>query len=77
MNYRKRWTNKEEAKAFLSRCFKENKVMNSYVHNRPMMCKRKDIGSKELIGMHFHNDDMELIKKISLRNPEYTPTFNK
>lgn len=53
----------------------EKKVMNSYVHNRPLMCKRKDIGSKELGGMCFHSDDMELIKKISLRNPEYTPTF--
>ena len=37
----------------------------------------KDIGSKELIGMRFHEDDIELIKKISERNPEYTPTFNK
>lgn len=55
----------------------EDKVINSYVHNRPMMCKRKDIGSKELIGMHFHEDDMELINRISRRNPEYTPTFNK
>ena len=55
----------------------EIKVMNSYVHNRPMMCKRKDIGSKELVGMRFHDDDMKLIKSISKRNPEYTPTFNK
>lgn len=55
----------------------EEKVMNSYVHNRPMMCKRKDIGSKELVGMCFHEEDMELIKKISSRNSEYTPTFNK
>ena len=55
----------------------EDKVANSYVHNRPMMCKRKDIGSKELIGMHFHDDDLELIKNISKRNPEYSPTFNK
>ena len=54
-----------------------NDVKNSYVHNRPMMCKRKDIGSKELIGMYFHEDDMELIEEISKRNPEFTPTFNK
>lgn len=51
--------------------------MNSYVHNRPMICKRKDIGSKELVGMRFHDDNMKLIKSISRRNPEYTPTFNK
>jgi len=55
----------------------EDKVANSYVHNRPMMCKRKDIGSKELVGMRFHEDDMDLINKISKRNPEYTPTFKK
>lgn len=55
----------------------DEKVLNSYVHNRPMMCKRKDIGSKELLGMAFHKDDMDLINKISKRKPEYTPTFNK
>ena len=55
----------------------EEKVVNSYVHNRPMMCKRKDIGSKELIGMKFDKDDMELVEEISKRNPEFTPTFNK
>ena len=55
----------------------EEKVVNSYIHNRPMMCKRKDIGSKELVGMHFHKDDLDLINEISKRNPEYTPTFNK
>lgn len=55
----------------------EKKVMNSYVHNRPMMCKRKDIGSKVLVGMRFHDDDFELIKMISKRNPEYSPTFKK
>lgn len=53
----------------------ESKVMNSYVHNRPMMCKRKDIGSKVLIGMTFHIDDLELIKCISKRHPEYTSSF--
>lgn len=42
-----------------------------------MMCKRKDVGSKELVGMKFHDDDMDLIKEIAKRNPEYTPTFNK
>ena len=55
----------------------EKRVMNSYVHNRPMMCKRKDIGSKELLGMSFHKEDIKLIKLISKRKPEFTPTFNK
>lgn len=35
----------------------EEKVVRSYVKNRPMLCKRRDIGSKELIGMSFHQDD--------------------
>lgn len=43
----------------------DQKVINSYVHNRPMMCKRKDIGSKELVDMKFHGDDMDLINEIS------------
>ena len=44
-------------------------VMNSYVHNRPMLCKRKDIGS-ELSGLLISNDDMSLIKEIANKNPE-------
>ena len=55
----------------------EEKVTNSYVHNRPMMCKRKDLGSKELIGMRFHDNDLKLINDIAGRKPEYTPTFHK
>ena len=55
----------------------EDKVVNSYVHNRPMMCKRKDVGNKELVGMRFHDEDLDLINKIASRSPEYTPTFKK
>ena len=44
-------------------------VMNSYVHNRPMLCKRKDIGS-ELYGLKVSEEDCEIIKIISQRNPE-------
>lgn len=44
-------------------------VMNSYVHNRPMLCKRKDIGS-ELYGLNVSEEDYEIIKLISQRNPE-------
>ena len=51
------------------------KVLNSYVKNRPMVCKRNDIGSKELIGISFHLEDMPLIKQISKRNPEFSRSF--
>ena len=52
-------------------------VLNSYVKNRPTLCKKKDIGSKELIGIAFHQDDLPLIKEISKRNPEYSRSFKK
>lgn len=52
-------------------------VVNSYVKNRPTMCKRKDIGAKELIGIQIHKEDMNLIKEISTRIPEYSRSFTK
>ena len=52
-------------------------VINSYVKRRPTMCKRKDIGTKELTGIRIHEDDMELISEISGRNPEYSKSFKK
>ena len=51
-------------------------VMNSYVHNRPMICKRKDIGT-ELFNISISKNDMELIKEISKRNPELAPSLKK
>lgn len=50
-------------------------VVNSYVKNRPTMCKRKDIGSKVLTNISFHDDDLPLIREISIRNPEYSRSF--
>ena len=50
-------------------------VINSYVKNRPTMCKRKDIGSKPLIGLKIFKDDIKLINEISKRNPEYSRSF--
>lgn len=51
-------------------------VMNSYVHNRPMICKRKDIGIV-LTDLILHNDDLKLIKKVSLSKPERSPSLRK
>ena len=49
-------------------------VLRSYVHNRPMLCKRRDIGIL-LDDMHFHIDDMPLVEEISKRNPEKSPSL--
>ena len=38
-------------------------VMTSYAKNRPMLCKRKDIG-KEMPDLSIHSDDMETILQI-------------
>ena len=51
-------------------------VMNSYVHNRPMLCKRKDIGN-EIIGLTIHSDDTSLIEIISNNNPEMSPSTRR
>lgn len=51
-------------------------VVTSYVRNRPLMCKRKDIG-KELNDLSIDNEDMELINKISKKDPELAPSLRK
>ena len=51
-------------------------VLNSYVHNRPMICKRKDIG-KELTDISISDEDVKTINEISTRNPEYAPSLRK
>lgn len=52
-------------------------VVNSYVKNRPTMCRRKDVGSKLLTGLTIHKEDIKLVMEISKRNPEYSRSFKK
>ena len=47
----------------------EAKVKNSYVNNRPVLGKRKQFGSKELIGMRIHREDRITIRVIGRRKP--------
>ena len=54
----------------------EKGIVNSYVHNRPMLCKRKDIG-KEKIDMHISKEDYKIIFKISKKPIEYSPSTRK
>ena len=53
-----------------------NSVLNSYVHNRPMVCKRKDIGI-ELPNLVLHKDDESLINEIAKKNCELGPSLRK
>lgn len=39
-------------------------IVTSYIKNRPLMCKRKDIGIL-LPDLSFHKDDVELVNKIT------------
>lgn len=50
-------------------------VVKSYIKKRPMICKRKDIGSKELIGMGFHPSDLEKVEVVAKQTPTYAPSF--
>ena len=59
------------------KCSTSKEVMNSYVHNRPMLCKRKDIGIA-LSNLSINNqDDINLINSISKRNPEISRSLKK
>ena len=53
----------------------DNMVAKSYVRTRPMMCKRKDVGSKELVGMSIHPEDQKLVDEVSKRQPQYSKSF--
>lgn len=51
-------------------------VATSYVKNRPLLCKRKDIG-KLLSDLSIHPEDLEIVIKISKNNPELGPSLRK
>ena len=54
----------------------DNKVINSYARNRPMLCKRKDIGFP-MTDLKINPDDQQIITTISKHNPEYAPSLRK
>ena len=55
----------------------DSSVIKSYVRTKPMMCRRKDVGKKELFGMRIHPEDQHIIDLVSKRTPEYSKSFNK
>ena len=55
----------------------DNNIINSYVRNRPMLCKRKDFGAIDFSNMSLHPDDIETINYISKKEPELSPSLKK
>ena len=55
----------------------ESTVAKSYIKNRPMLCRRRDIGSKELVGMSFDPEDLIKVNYVSKQNPVMSPSNKK
>ena len=55
----------------------QKNVARSYIKNRPMLCRRRDIGKKELNGMYFHKKDMEKVLYVSKQKPVLSPSNKK
>lgn len=54
----------------------EKGVKKSYVYKRPLLAKRKDVGS-ELIGMAFSKADKKKIKEISSKDFNETMSISR
>lgn len=54
----------------------DTKVKNSYVRNRPFLCKRKEIGIP-LPDLKLNSKDQKLINDVSKRKPEYSKSLTK
>ena len=48
----------------------------SYAKNRPLLCKRRDIG-KELIGLSLHQDDYKIVERVAKADIQYSPSFKR
>lgn len=56
----------------------DNRVKKSYIKTRPFLGKRKDFGSKELIGMRFSKyDKKKTIRHISVQEPRYSVNISR
>lgn len=51
-------------------------IVRSYVKNRPMLCKRKDIG-KLLPDLSIHEEDMKTISIVAKNNVEISRSLRK
>ena len=53
-----------------------NKIKNSYVKNRPFLCKRKDIGHI-MPDLVLHPKDLVIIDTVKSKNPELSSSLSK
>lgn len=51
-------------------------VVRSYVKNRPLLCKRRDIG-KEFEDLAIHHSDKELIKRVACAKKQFSKSIKK
>lgn len=54
----------------------DDKVIKSYARNRPMLCKRKDVGFP-MDDLKLDSEDQHIIEEISKREPELAPSLRK
>ena len=52
-------------------------LATSYVKNRPLLCKRKDIWAHELSDLKIDESDLDTINQIAKRTPVYSTSFKK
>lgn len=53
----------------------DSNVIKSYIRTKPLMCKRKDIGKKELVGMAIHPEDQHIVDEVAKKSPQHTKSF--
>ena len=53
----------------------DDKIVNSYVRNRPMLCKRKDFGTIDLSHLRINKEDQHIVDMISKRTPQLSPSL--
>ena len=53
-----------------------NNIIRSYVKNRPLLCKRRDIGT-EYVGLRIMDEDKPLIDKVRNSNKQYSKSIKK
>ena len=51
-------------------------IVKSYAKNRPLLCKRRDIG-KEFKDLKIHIDDMAIINKVSRAKKQFSKSIKK
>ena len=59
----------------LKHSIEPKKVKTSYVHSKPKIATRRDLGSKELIGIKVNKEDKPLLKTIERKKAAHKYRF--